>query len=180
MKLNGNKQPVLERIAKLAFSEVPDEQIADVMGCSVSELKEFMLDEDYKKIYADYVVEKYESKETRNVAWDDIESTSLAYLMGNLDSYQRDADFLLKTAMIANKAQRRQASNQPINGQAGEMVAVLHLQQTFIQTLQQYGVGTGDRPGREIPQKSQDFLDVGKVEEILEFRPGPEITLKAR
>lgn len=180
MELNGNKTAVLTRIAKLAFSEVPSEQIADVIGCSVDELKQITLDEEYKTIYADYAVEQYESKTTRNAAWDDIESTALCHLMQNLDIYKGDAEFLLKTAMVANKAQRRQGSNQPINGQAGEMTAVLHLQPTFVNILQQYGVGTGDRPGRDIAQKNQDFLDVGKVEEILEFRPGPEIVLKDR
>ena len=178
MKLNGNKTAVYERIAKLAFDEVPDEQIADVIGCSVAQLREWEQDPDYKKIYAELIVEKHEHRDLRNSGWDDLEAEALGHLLDQIDIYKGDAEFLLKTAMLANKAQRRQSANQPINGQAAQMTAVLHLQPQFVQVLQNYS--SGDRPGREITQKSQDFLDVGKVEEILGFTPGPEMALKER
>lgn len=175
MKLNGNAPELFDKVASLMLHEVSKDQIASVVGCSAQELEELLEMKDYQQVYAEKFYEEIQGQKVRNAGWDEIESQALLHLMEKLPSYAMDAEFMLKVAALANKAQRRNPHQKPISVDSGEKTLVLQLQPTFIQKLQQYNAG--DRPAREIPKKDNQILDADKVEEILSFRPGPSVSV---
>ena len=172
MKLNGNAPELFDKIGSLMLLEVSKDQIASIIGCSVKELDEILEREDYQKAYAAKLFEEVEAQKTRNTGWDEIESQALLHLLNSLDSYAMDAEFILKVAALANKAQRRQPLQKPISAVSEQPTVVLQLNQTFLQRLEQYEKGS--RPAREFPAKDNQILDADKVEDILSFRPGPD------
>ena len=70
---------------------------------------------------------------------------------------------MIKIAAMANRANRRgQTANTPLNGMDG-VRAVIHLNQTFIERLQQVSIVHSSKDD-EIPQKDVNVMTPGDVE----------------
>ena len=176
MQLNGNRDAVFEQIATLSYHDVAVEQIAAAVGCSVEEIEKIRELADYKEFYGKKVVEEFEKGDVKNQGYDEIEALAIGGIIDYLQ-WTKDPDFMLKAAMVANKANRRHVANKPITAGPDRIGVTIALQQTFVTRLQQYG--DGQRPARDIDQKKQDFLDAEKVEKILGFLPGQKVLAPA-
>lgn len=169
MKLNGNKAEVFEKIARLMVNEVPRHQICAVLNCDEMQLQQVLDMEEYKKVYGGLLANEFEQEQLKNEGWDSLEARAISGLIKNMQ-WNQDPEFLLKVAVVSNKANRRSNLNKPLQVQSGNQTAVITLNATFIEKLER--AEFGDRRPLQIDQKKQDFLDVNKVEKMLGFKPG--------
>ena len=152
----------LEKIARMALFDVSQKQIAYAVGVSEGRITQIMTSSDYQKVYADLSSEYFENNQTLNEAWDKTEAIALDNLLVMLE-WNKDPDLMLKIAAMANRANRRgQTANTPLNGMDG-VRAVIHLNQTFIERLQQVSITRASRDD-EIPQKDINVMTPGDVE----------------
>lgn len=105
----------------LGFPEVPEEYvvvakhsvmgmesalIAEILGCEPSDITEAESDPIYKAVRA-FIAGRYANQMANQTAgWDDIEDIAVQNLLRRLP-FEKDGDFLLRVAAVANKAQRR-------------------------------------------------------------------------
>ena len=152
----------LEKIARMALFDVSQKQIAFAVGVSEGRITQIMTGEDYQKVYADLSSEYFENNQTLNEAWDKTEAMAIDNLLVTLE-WNKDPDLMIKIAAMANRANRRgQTANTPLNGMDG-VRAVIHLNQTFIERLQQVSIVHSSKDD-EIPQKDVNVMTPGDVE----------------
>jgi hypothetical protein len=155
-----------ERIARMHLMEVPLKQIAAVCNLSESRISQIIeSDENYAGVQSEIAASVIESQGILNQSWDMVESLGVNAVFEAL-RHNPDPDFALRAAAIANRANRR-GGNQAIPvGQAG-VRAVITLNATFAERLQQnFQVNTGSMA--ELPEKkATNFLSSGSVEKLL-------------
>ena len=169
----------LEKIARMSLFDVPENQIAKATG--IGDIAAAMDSEEFKSILAELSTEYFERNQQLNDGWNSIEALALTTVVETL-TWSKDADFALRAATMANRANRRgDVVQQPINGQAGAR-AVFHLTANFIHKLQQFsgGAENGSEPkvvgdntvieNGEVNQpehKATDYMVPEKVEKLL-------------
>lgn len=157
---------LLERVVNMKLYGISDDDVCEACAINETQLGALMETSEYRAKLANQTVEKFEENKTLNDGWDGLEARSLATL-GEVLEFSRDPDLALKVAVAANRATRRGAKNDhqiPMNAGAR---AVINLNETFINVLQQ-NVNVAPRKSREIEKKQQDFLDPKKLEDLLE------------
>lgn len=93
-------------IAKHSVLGMDAESIRELLQCSQQELKEVESTEEYKQT-RQYVAGRYAQQGVdQTTGWDQIEQIAINNLVKRLP-YEKDGDFLLRVAAVANKAQRR-------------------------------------------------------------------------
>lgn len=104
--------PIYVVIAKHSVLGMEVDQIREVIGCTGEELEEILTDQLYKDVRL--FVGAAHSQQTLNQtsSWDHIEDLAVEQLVKRLP-YERDGDFLLRVAAVANKAQRRHRAQDP-------------------------------------------------------------------
>ena len=93
-------------LAKHSVMGMDSDSICDVLGCEPNELVEVESDQLYKDVRQQIGAMYAEGQATRVFGWDGIEATALEKLAQRIP-FEKDSDFLLKVAAVANKAQRR-------------------------------------------------------------------------
>lgn len=157
---------VIERIVLMAIHEIPQVQIAQAVGLTEARISQIMDMEEYKEKFSIAIVEVVESQQAINDGWETIETRSVAGLLDILE-YNKDPDFLLRVAAVANKTVRRGGNNiRPINGDAG-VRAIIHLTQNFIEKINMNGKDKDPMTIENIPQKQEDFLSPDGVDKLL-------------
>lgn len=159
-----------DKIARMALFDIPQTQIAKAVGLSDSRISQIVETEEYKTVLSAISIEYFERNQQLNDGWQSVEALALGTVVDNL-AWNKDPDFALRAAMIANKAQKRgETAKQPIDAQAGAR-AVFHLTQNFIQKLQHFG-GENKTPDGEVienkppAQKDADYMVPEKVEAL--------------
>jgi hypothetical protein len=94
-------------IAKHSVLGMESDSIKDVLGCSAEELAEVERDPLYKEVRIHVGAAQAQSRVQQTTGWDAIEDMAMENLIKRLP-YEKDGDFLLRVAAVANKAQRRQ------------------------------------------------------------------------
>jgi hypothetical protein len=93
-------------IAKHSVMGMDRESIIELLGCESGDLTEVESDENYRLI-RQYVAGRYAQMGVDQTAgWDQIENIAIQNLVKRLP-FEKDGDFLLRVAAVANKAQRR-------------------------------------------------------------------------
>lgn len=151
----------LEKIAKMELFGVSQKQIAETSGLTDGRISQIINSDEYKVIKGELETTYIENNQTLNEGWDQLEALALNQLVEVLQ-WSQDADFALKAAAMANRANRRGNSNQPLDGRVG-VRAVIHLQQVFVERLQQVQINQAQTNG-EIPQKETNVMTPGDVE----------------
>jgi hypothetical protein len=162
---------LLHKIAKMVVYEVPYEQIAQVLGIAdVARVRQLIENEECQNKIQELALTAFEKAETLNDAWDRVEAQSANTVLMALQN-NPDADFALRAATVANKAHRRGTfHNKPIEGSAGAR-AVIELNATFVDKLQQnFSIDTKNET-KALEQKETNFLEPARVEQLL--RPAP-------
>lgn len=123
-------------IAKHSVLGSDSESIREIIGCTDAELLEVENDPVYKEVRIFIGAVQASSRINQTVGWDFIEDTAISKLAERIP-HERDSEFLLKVAAIANKAQRRHGQQQGVldpthtNGKT-----VISLTQRLIQKIQ--------------------------------------------
>jgi len=93
-------------IAKHSVLGMDSESIRELLDCTKAELAEIESSESYKTTRL-YVAGRYAQQGVdQTTGWDQIEQISMMNLIKRLP-FEKDGDFLLRVAAVANKAQRR-------------------------------------------------------------------------
>lgn len=96
-------------IAKHDVYGMDSESIAEVLSCSVAEVEEVKADQVYKDVRLYIGAVAAQQRVDQSAGWDAIEGMAIENLIKRLP-YEKDGDFLLRVAAVANRAQRRQAT----------------------------------------------------------------------
>src|SRR5574343_6839 len=92
-------------IAKNDVLGMDSESIRELLGCTVAELKEVQDDESYKQTRQYIAGRQAQLGADQTAGWDQIENVAIQNLAKRLP-FEKDGDFLLRVAAVANKAQR--------------------------------------------------------------------------
>jgi hypothetical protein len=174
------------KIAKMLVIGVPQIQIAEVMGLSEGRISQIKEEEGFKRIYEECLIEDFRKHEDLNNGWDSIEKKALEIILSVLQ-YNKNPDYALKAAMVANRANRRgdgsANGNVPLPTNMGERV-VIHLHQNFVGRLQQLNVeaiGAVDTQGKTLKdliraneKKQVSMLGPQAVKKLLTKKRGPD------
>lgn len=158
----------LEKIARMAYANIPQTQIAAAMSVTEGFISQIMESAEYKTEIDKIVAEKFEESQLVDQGWDGIEALGIRATVEALQ-HNPDPDFALRAAVVANKAVRRsQHRNQPINPDLGART-VVHLKQVFVNKLQNATKEIAERTTTTLQdnQKETDFLEPSKVQELL-------------
>ena len=100
-------------LAKHSVLGTPAETIMEIFACTREELSALESSETYQFVRK-YVAAQYAKQELeQGEGWDTLESQSLNRLIERMKT-ERDPDFLLRVAAVANKAERRRSrTNRP-------------------------------------------------------------------
>lgn len=139
---------------ELGFSEVPDAYvilakhsvmgmesgvIAEILGCTTEDIKEAESDPIYKAVRA-FIAGRYANQmANQSAGWDDAEDIALQNLLKRLP-FEKDGDFLLRVAAVANKAQRRaRAPERVLDPSQHNGSTVITLTQRLVSRIQNNG-----------------------------------------
>lgn len=170
-----------KRIAKLMVAGVSQTQIAQAVNLTDGRISQLLSDEAFLQTLELVAAEKAEQHTEIANGWDSIEAKALEIVKDNL-KWNKNPDFALKAAMVANRAARRNnmphpSQNIPLEpGKAGPRV-VINLGNQY---LMQIGAKLpNDVPGvveqpqqvqtvaQPQAQKRHDFVTPEKVESLL-------------
>lgn len=174
--MDAGQKEKLEKIASLILHGVPLEQVADAVGLSLGRVAQIKEEKEYGEIYQKLASEHFEKYQDMNDGWDLVESMSQAVLLENL-KWNKNPDFALKAAMVANKATRRgqHANNQPIPaGRAGAAV-IINLNTRFVtgkETLDISAHPQAQTIDGKVQSKQINMMPPTQVEQLL--RPEAE------
>jgi hypothetical protein len=93
-------------IAKHQVLGLDNQQIADTMGCEVEDLIAAEADETYRRVKEFIAQVNAQQQQKQTEGWDAIESIAMEGLLKRLP-HEKDSEFLLKAATLANRATRR-------------------------------------------------------------------------
>lgn len=122
-------------LAKHSAMGMSRESVADIIGTDVSEIEEIESTDLYKMIRMHIGAHVAASQAVRTHGWDSIEETAITKLAARLE-YEKDSDFLLKVAAVANKAQRRGGNQMGVLDPSKAGVTAVTLTQRMVQRLQ--------------------------------------------
>jgi hypothetical protein len=172
-----------ERIANMLLAQVAETQIALAVNCSPARLSQIKESEEFKLVLSECAGSFFEKQRDLNEAWDEIETTALTNVLQMLN-YNKDPEYLIRVAAMANRAQRRGVApvNKPLDASnAVGRPVVINLNQTFVARLQNLSVVDGgladENPISDDVKKHVDLLPPARVEQILDVR-APGVTKK--
>ena len=125
-----------EKLANLIATGVREEDILDIMGCSLAEYQEALASGETKQQIQQAKTERHEQFTDINSGWDAIEQHGIATVLQTL-MQNPDPSFALAAATQANKMRRRDAGTgqiQPIHAQQNNVV-VVQLNKDFTERL---------------------------------------------
>lgn len=93
-------------IAKHSVLGMDDESIREVIGCTQEELSEVQNDPLYREVRIFIGASHGQASVDQTTGWDKLENHALKNLLKRVE-VERDPEFLLRVAAVANKASRR-------------------------------------------------------------------------
>ncbi len=160
-------ETLIERVVKLEIKKVSAEDICRVCGFDLAMLRKIRDNELFKDglaIANEEIIDRYD---TLNDGWDMVENKALNIILNEVTKDYVDADYAMKAAMLANKAQRRgMHQNNPITPVPNAQV-IIHLNGDFSQKLQQNFNIPQQIPVEKILKKDDNFLPPSSVGKML-------------
>lgn len=169
MGVSESSSKIMEQIAHMDIVGVSHAQIATTLGVDESRISQVCALETYAQIKQQIVTEKSQYNRDINDKWDNLEKVALNNVTEAM-KYNKDPDFNLRVASVANRAARKGGTGQPsINNVPGMRVAI-SLPITFVNMIRENGgMLMTKKPGDQTGQLSQkfDILKPHEVEETL-------------
>jgi len=154
-----------EKIANLVIAGLPESQIGETCGIDVSRVSQIKQHEVYKEIVNRLSDEEIEVGSLFDKGWDRLEQDALGVLITAFD-YNKDPDFALKVAVVANKAVRRNGIGRGVIPMNAGAHVVINLNQRFVDKLQA-GVPAHQSDMSDKNKKRNDTLTVKGVQDLL-------------
>lgn len=163
----------LQKLARMELHGIAREQTAMALGVSESRISQVILTDEFLEHAQTVAGENFQQNELINKGWDGIEALGIKRVVQALQQ-DPEPEFALRAATFANKAQRRGGfTNQPISQAAG-VRAIVQLNSTFVQKLQQnFNIEKQDNSAMVENQKDSNFLGAKAVQDLLQ-RPQVE------
>lgn len=125
-------------VAKHLVMGLTQEQIADTMGCDVEVIHDVEADELFKQVKAFIGGVYSEQQASQTAGWDAIESIAVSGLIKRL-AIEKDKEFLLKAAAVANRAARRTAPPANVIDATRQGRSTITLTQRLVQKINESG-----------------------------------------
>lgn len=156
-------------LAKHSVMGTDESAMCEILGVDMNELLEVQRDPIYKAVRLQIGAMAAESSAQRVHGWDGIESLALEKLIARME-YEKDSDFLLKAATLANKAQRRGGSDMGVldPSKAGKTAVVLT--QRMVQKFTNQGETRETVRELSIHDGSMERVSFDDVDELLDVR----------
>lgn len=162
---NGQLELAIERIAKMAHMGVSHVQIAAACGMDVASLEIMLEKEQVKNAIAKLAGDDFDKFDTLNTGWDMVENLAMNKVAEHL-ARAPDADYALKAAALANRAQRRgRHENNPVAMQVNNQ-AIIQVAIGFADKLGQT-FQVQKREVKMLKKKDDNFLPPKNVQELL-------------
>ncbi len=169
-------QLALERIARMDYAGVPDEQIAAACGIGIEQLETLRVSEKYTAQMATIVSEDFDKQQVLNGGWDMVENLAMNKVVDHLQRVP-DPDYALKAAALANKAVRRgKAQNETIAFQPGQQ-AIINVSMNFADKLQSEYTAS-QRDMSLLKKKDNNFLPPRAVTQMLQKIKTPKLSIE--
>lgn len=159
-------------LAKHSVMGMDRESICDVLAIDSKDIEEVERDPVYQRVRTHIGAMYLESQSTRVFGWDGIESMSLQKLAERIE-YEKDSDFLLKVAAVANKAQRRGSQDMGVLDPSKAGKTAITLTQRLVQRFQN-GTQTVERE-LSIHDGSMQRVSFDEVDNLLAVSGRPII-----
>lgn len=131
--------PIYVVIAKHSVLGVSDDSICEILNCSDADLAEVKADPIYQEIRQVIAATQADFVSNQTTGWDALEELALGKLAERLP-FERDAEFLLRVAAVANKAQRRTAPiGRPLDPSRANGKTVITLTQRLVERINSAG-----------------------------------------
>ena len=131
-----------EKLVNMLAVGVREEDILDVLGCSIEEYQQALADPGTQLAVKQAKQERYQNTHDVNEMWDQMERIAGGVVLETLMT-NPDPSFALAAATQANKMRRRDVGTgqiQPIHAQQNNVV-VIRLNQSFTERLNERDVG---------------------------------------
>ena len=133
-------EAVVDRIAKLVVMKVPYRQIAMAVGINPNKIEAVCKLPKVQAQVQILTVAELEENSLVNEGWDAVEQEAIGTVLQQL-KVSPDADFALRAAATANKAQRRGGNSRETMQAKSTTTAVIELSAVFIEKLQTMQIG---------------------------------------
>lgn len=159
--------PMYVVIAKHDVLSMDSESIAEVLGVSALEVEEVKLDSLYKEVRVYVGAVHAQQRIDQTAGWDAIEGLAIEKLVERLP-FEKDSEFLLRVAAVANKASRREAKPggvldpSRVNGRTA-----ITLTQRLVTRLTNAGRETVEERELSIHDGSMAHPSFGEIDELL-------------
>lgn len=140
--LNEEVPDIYVVIAKHSVLGMDAESIKDILGCTMADVQEVESNELYKQVRTLVGAAQAQARVDQTTGWDAIEDMAIKNLAARMP-FEKDGDFLLRVAAVANKAVRRtqDPSNVLDPGKQNGRIAI-SLTQRFIEKVNALNNGT--------------------------------------
>ena len=151
-RLCGTEVPeILVVVAKHEVLDIDSKTIAELLGVTQGEIEELQKDGTYQKVLLLLKSSASQARVDTELGYDALEQLAVNRLLERVP-FERDADFLLKVATMANRATRRTKGPTPLDpSQAGTRVPIT-LTQRFVRKVASDG-------GQEVIEERQVRLN---------------------
>jgi len=156
-------------LAKHSVMGTDESTICDILGVEPSELQEVQADPIYKAVRLQIGALAAESSAQRVHGWDGIESLALEKLIERMQ-YEKDSDFLLKAATLANKAQRSGGNDMGILDPSKAGKTAIVLTQRMVQNFTNYGERREVVRELSIHDGSMERVSFDDVDQLLDVK----------
>ncbi len=115
--------------------------ISDILGVEQADVDEVEENELYQRVKAILAVKHADMQAKQSLGWDDIESLAVEKLVERLP-VEKDSEFLLRVAAVANKATRKQQKDSRVlDPSANNGTTAITLTQRLVRKITKHGDG---------------------------------------
>jgi len=159
--------PAMEKIAKMEAAGVNPTEIQTMFNLSSEQFDKIQNMGDYQVLVTELKQTSIETQLNIAEGWDGVESFALTTVLDTLMN-SPDPDYALRAAAIANKASRAsRRGNRSGTLHPDSMQAVITLNPTFVQNIQQNNLELNDNKLLDYEQKGTNMLSIQKVKDLL-------------
>lgn len=175
--LNESVPDLFVVMAKHQVMGMDASQIAEVLNCETTDILEAEQDPLYKRVKG-FIGEVYASQSAnQTTGWDAIESIAMEGLLKRLP-FEKDSEFLLRVAAVANKAQRRHTpqNNNVLDANQAAGRKTIVLTQRLISKMSGRGEQITEERSLSISDGSMTNPNFEEINDMLSVRAAPVLS----
>ena len=164
-------------LAKHQAMGFDDESICEILSCEQIDLDTAKEDPVYKAVKAVVVSASAQQTLKQSQGWDALEITALDKLVERI-KHEKDTEFLLKVAAVANRATRKTQVDDRTLDPMGKGVSRISLTSRLVQRITSHGAEQIEERELSITRGSMGRATFKEVNELLDVKPTPLLPLE--